>query len=412
MSKNKIRLIDLFAGCGGLADGFEQTGNFETIAAIDWEREPCNTLIGRLKAKWKIADAERKVLCYDIQKTNDLIEGWDSGSLFGKSEGLDKLVKEYGNVDVVIGGPPCQAYSLAGRIRDEHGMRNDYRNFLFESYLRIVGHYKPKIIVFENVPGILSAQPGGISIIDRIRAEFEHYGYVITPNLRENALLDLTCFSVPQKRKRVIIIALKKDSFDAPNELITEFYSGILEKWRNHEKKTVKDAIGDLPKFIPCPTVQHINGRKYSHLPTSSNILNHSPRFHSKRDIDIFKTLAHDIESKQYQYISIKALHKLYTEKTGKNSNIHKYYVLRWNEPSNTIPAHLFKDGLRHIHPESLQARTLTVREAARLQTFADDYVFTGSMTDQYKMIGNAVPPAFANTLGKAINELFTHIKH
>nr|WP_307838369.1 DNA cytosine methyltransferase [Bacillus sp. TH23] len=91
---------------------------------------------------------------------------------------------------------------------------------------------------------------------------------------------------------------------------------------------------------------------------------------------------------------------------TGKNSNVHKYHVLRWDKPSNTIPAHLYKDGLRHIHPDSTQARTITVREAARLQTFDDDYEFISSAGDNYKMIGNAVPPKFSEKLAEAIEVL------
>ena len=127
------------------------------------------------------------------------------------------------------------------------------------------------------------------------------------------------------------------------------------------------------------------------------------PRFSSKRDIDIFKLLTEDIESGRNEYVSTDALKQLYTKITGKTSNIHKYHVIRWDEPSNTIPAHLYKDGLRHIHPDTKQLRTITVREAARLQTFPDDYEFiTGTALD-YKMIGNAVPPLFAKLLADSI---------
>ena len=102
------------------------------------------------------------------------------------------------------------------------------------------------------------------------------------------------------------------------------------------------------------------------------------------------------------------ALKELYTQKTGKTSNVHKYHVIRWDEPSNLIPAHLYKDGLRHIHPDSLQRRSITVREAARLQTFDDDYIFDGSNVEVYKMIGNAVPPGFARKLAEAVSDLLT----
>ena len=135
-------------------------------------------------------------------------------------------------------------------------------------------------------------------------------------------------------------------------------------------------------------------------------IPNHIGRYNSKREIDIFRMLEKDIESGECQYTSIEALKRIYAQATGKESNIHKYYVLRWNEQSNTIPAHLYKDGLRHIHPDSEQARSITVREAARLQTFPDDYVFISGTAVDYKMIGNAVPPLFAKVLAESIYEL------
>ena len=116
--------------------------------------------------------------------------------------------------------------------------------------------------------------------------------------------------------------------------------------------------------------------------------------------------LGEDIASGRNEYVTTEALKALYTKMTGRKSNIHKYYVLRWNEPSNTIPAHLYKDGMRHIHPDPRQARSITVREAARLQTFADDFDFLGPMMAQYKMIGNAVPSDFAKVIAKGIHEL------
>ena len=133
---------------------------------------------------------------------------------------------------------------------------------------------------------------------------------------------------------------------------------------------------------------------------------NHIARWQSDRDINIFRMLAEDVESGRNQYVSIDSLKKLYTEMTGKTSNVHKYHVIRWDEPSNLIPAHLYKDGLRHIHPDSKQARSITVREAARLQTFPDDYIFYGSNVVTFKMIGNAVPPLFAKKVALALSEL------
>ena len=167
----------------------------------------------------------------------------------------------------------------------------------------------------------------------------------------------------------------------------------------------MRDAIGDLPKLFPTEEYR-INSKRYSHTFDSRDIPNHEPRWHSKRDQQVFSLLAADIENGENQYVSAEALKKLYTDITGHESNVHKYHVIRWDEQSNLIPAHLFKDGLRHIHPDSRQARSITVREAARLQGFPDDYAFVGTQADAYKMIGNAVPPLFSKALANAIFEL------
>ena len=127
-----INSIELFAGCGGLLDGFEQTGHYKMLGAVEWEKAPCINLVRRLQDKWHIKDAQKRVLRFDMQRTEELFYGWDDPE-YGKSiGGLDKLVGS-SNVDLVVGGPPCQAYSIAGRVRDEMGMKKDYRNYLFNS---------------------------------------------------------------------------------------------------------------------------------------------------------------------------------------------------------------------------------------------------------------------------------------
>jgi DNA (cytosine-5)-methyltransferase 1 len=186
---------------------------------------------------------------------------------------------------------------------------------------------------------------------------------------------------------------------------LENFYSSFRKKYKVTEQKTAKQALSGLPKFKPVSQIDFGNKKK-SHQPVSSKVLNHYPRFHSVRDIETFRLLAEDLESGENLYVSIDALKELYTQRTGKVSAVHKYFVLRPNEPSNTIPAHLYKDGLRHIHWDPKQARSLTVREAARLQTFDDDFEFLGSMGDQYKMIGNAVPPLFASYLATELEKL------
>lgn len=406
MDNKKINTIDLFAGCGGLMDGFEQSGHYHTVAAVEWEKAPCSNLAVRLKEKWKYSDAQDRVLRFDIQRTEELCSGWNDEE-YGVSGGLDPLIEAAGGIDVIIGGPPCQAYSIAGRVRDEHGMRDDYRNYLFESYLKVVSRYQPCAFVFENVPGILSAKPGDRPIIDIIKESFDQAGYQVLPDLRQ-AVIDFTEYGVPQNRKRMIILGLRKEYFgeDQCPGLVKAFYTDILPKYKAKRKQTVEDAIKDLPGLYPLQEEIKYQGRKLSHSLPEPFVQNHVARWQSRRDMGIFELLTKDIESGRNEYVSAQALKDLYTQKTGRTSNVHKYHVLRWDEPSNLIPAHLYKDGLRHIHPDSAQLRTITVREAARLQTFSDDYIFYGGNVDTYKMIGNAVPPLFSKQLAEAVYDL------
>lgn len=405
--KRKINTIELFAGCGGLLDGFEQSGHYDMLGAVEWEKMPCENLVRRLQDGWHMADADKKVLRFDIQRTDELFSGWDDPE-YGRSEGgLDALVGD-SQVELVVGGPPCQAYSIAGRVRDENGMKYDYRNYLFENYIKVVNHYRPKAFVFENVPGILSARPGDgeRNIIDVIQEQFSEAGYVLLNPLKD-AVIDMTEYGVPQNRKRIIILGLSRAVYgDRSEEMLNDFYTRYLPEFKVSRKRTVRDAISDLPKLYPLGHDQKVDGVRTAHSLPDPPVPNHIARWNSERDIKIFRLLEEDIESGRNEYTSAEALKKLYTETTGKVSNVHKYHVLRWDEPSNLIPAHLYKDGLRHIHPDSKQARSITIREAARLQTFPDDYIFYGSATDIFKMIGNAVPPLFAKCVAGAVYNL------
>ena len=395
----KINVIDLFSGCGGLTDGFLQTGKYNTLAAVDWELPTIQTLKSRLSLKWNYNLKLENIIHFDIQRTEELINGFND-PIYGKNKGLDTIIGDK-IVDLIVGGPPCQEYSIAGRVRDKNGMQDDYRNFLFESYVKMVDYYKPKAFVFENVEGIISARPGGVSIIKRVKQAFEHIGYEITDNLRENALFDTSYYNVPQKRKRVIIFGVKKNK--TSTNKIVKFYT-LMKNKANKEPLNSKVAFQNLPKIYPAK-----KSSKYSHVIKNNGTdypKNHEPRMHNERDIGIFKLLAKDISTGVEKYTSSRALIELYKEKTGKNSKFHKYHVIREDKPSNTIPAHLYKDGLRHIHPDPEQARSITVREAARLQTFDDDFEFFCSRGDQYKMIGNAVPPEFSKLIAQTIAEM------
>ncbi|AWM73385.1 DNA (cytosine-5-)-methyltransferase [Lactobacillus apis] len=401
----KLNSIELFAGAGGLLDGFEKTNFYNLIAAVEWMKPQVRTLVRRLETKYHIEDAKNKVLNFDIQRTDELLYGWKGDKDFGDGPGLVSLVGGK-KVDVISGGPPCQAYSVAGRIRDKNGMKDDYRNFLFEAYIRVINYFRPKIIVFENVEGILSAIPTGERIVDLIRDSFDKSGYEIISDLRKYALLDLTEYGVPQKRKRVIIIGIRRDVKEVNyQKLLRNFYENTLISEKVKAVSTVRDAISDLPPIYPLD-----EPKKHNAYDNSNDINGHSARFQNKRDQEIFYRLAKDIEKGEFKYDSSKKLIELYYEQTGNRTNIHKYHVLRWDEPSNTIPAHLKKDGLRHIHPDPNQKRSITVREAARLQTFDDDFEFQESQSANFEMIGNAVPPLFAEKLGKLIPILISDV--
>ena len=398
--KNKYNIIDLFSGCGGLLDGFMQSDLCNHVASVEWEKAPVETLRKRIKTKWGEENPTDSVIHFDIQRIDELLNGFDDVK-YGKSVGLKKIVGKR-KIDIIIGGPPCQAYSVAGRVSVDQKEKPDYRNYLFEYYLKIVECFQPKLFVFENVPGMLSAMPDGTPIIDLIKRDISTKGYEIVDDIRKYAILDASDFNVPQTRKRVILVGINKKYFGKqnPQEILVDFYTNIMPSFKG-EKISVGDAIGDLPPCFPL-----FSDKRPSHTKPECNITWHYSRFNSVRDVKIFQMLARDIESGENKYIDSEELKKIYNDATGANTKVHKYHVLRKNEPSTTILAHLHKDGLRFIHYDSKQARTITVREAARLQTFDDDFDFVGSQGDAYKMIGNAVPCKFALAIAKGVDVL------
>ena len=275
-------------------------------------------------------------------------------------------------------------------------MKNDYRNYLFESFVKIVNYFKPKFFVFENVPGLLSACPGDKPVKERIYEAFDKIGYEIRkPEELKKSVYCAEDFGVPQKRNRVIIIGVPKKS----KIKLDSFYKS-LDSHKVAEYKTVRDAIGKLPKLYPLETVEDSGRSKVSHKQVSGKQVDlHIPRYNGKRD----QTLFYEWLSKDMNSFSQEEKKKFYTKITGHTSNHIKYRNIEWDKPSPTIVAHLQKDGYMFIHPDIKQLRTITIREAALLQSFPLDYKFLGSNPYCFKMIGNAVPVLFAKSIANAM---------
>jgi DNA (cytosine-5)-methyltransferase 1 len=417
MSVNhKYNFIDLFAGCGGLSEGFLSSGHYNALAHIEWEKPMVDTLRNRLVAKWKHSsdDAKKRVIRFDVQKTEELLHGnWSDESVFlyGQDNsadvvktGLDGIVGD-AKVDMIIGGPPCQAYSLAGRAQDPHSMKLDYRNYLFESFVKIVDYYQPETFVFENVPGLLSACPGDTPVRIRIYEAFKRIGYdILPPDELKSAVYSSADFNTPQERNRVIIVGVKNTS----RYNLSDFYSALNCAKNSHQRKTVRDAIGDMPKFEPLDEPIKEGRSNKSHRLIGDNVIPlHEARYHNKRDIEVFREWL----SKNMNHFSQEEKLAYYTKVSGKQSNHIKYRSLEWDKPSPTIVSHLYKDGLMFIHPDIKQLRSITIREAALLQTFPLDFEFIGSNAYCFKMIGNAVPVEFAKGIANAMYSVMTKNK-
>ena len=410
---DKLTFIDLFAGCGGLSEGFMQSGKYKSLAHVEWELPMVSTLRNRLETRWGYSEIEAKdqVVHFDVQRTSELINGFNHcDDLDSYKNTNSKKVVDFGlrglvennKVDLIIGGPPCQAYSIAGRAQDPNSMKDDYRNYLFESFVKIVNEFKPQIFVFENVPGLLSACPGNILVSKRIFESFKNIGYrILSPDNLKSAVLDTSEYGVPQKRKRLIIVGISENS----SIDLESIYTGLKLIRTPDKLLNVKNAIESLPPLLPLKKQAKFIGRNQSHIQIEGEkILNHVPRFHNSRDIEIFKHwLSNKMNSKSNDEKIL-----FYNNTLNKQSNHNKYRNLEWDKPSPTIVAHLYKDGLMFIHPDIKQLRSITVREAALLQSFPIDYEFVGSNNMCFKMVGNAVPPIFAAKISNVIHSILT----
>lgn len=397
---SKLTFIDLFAGCGGFSEGFYKE-DFKSLVHVDFDEAACLTIKERMKYyKYSQDEIENSVICGDLTKEEINTQ-------------IDNVIKK-SKVDVLVGGPPCQSFSSVGRAQDPNSMYDDPRNYLFLNYIKILEKNMPKVFVFENVSGLLSAKPNGEFIFPKIIAEMsKHYDVC---DDKETILLNSVHYGVPQVRKRVIIIGVRKDlSFKAKdiyNNIIKTHYSPEMETKGDTEgfKKyvTVKQAISDLPKLFPGEGQNELNFKPLkfnSYLEkircsTFDKLHNHEARKHNADD----RKRYHLLSKNEWQ---LKHLAKVRPELVHHDPKHfgNRYTVQKYNSPGNTVVAHLYKDGNLFIHPDHTQERTFTVREAARIQSFPDDFIFKGSRTNQFKQVGNAVPPLMAQQIAIAIKK-------
>lgn len=366
-----MKAIDLFAGCGGLSLGFLQAG-FSIDCAVEYDAAIANT--------YQQNHPEVKVLVDDIKNI-------DTAGIF-----------KFGDAEVIIGGPPCQGFSMAGaRIRQ--GFIDDPRNYLFKHYFNVVRTVKPKVFVMENVKGMQNMQGGKIfnEILDIFSDPDMNDG---VPYSIYHKVIKAVDFGVPQKRERLIIIGTTIPGilFDW---LWNETYSEITEDFSAYfTPVTVRDAIGNLPPvtedgIIDNPAPENDYQR---YLSCSKNSLtNHAQTHHSKKAVERMQK----IDNGQNFSTLDEEINSVHSGSYGR---------LFWDEPATTITTRFDTPaGGRFIHP--VENRTLSPREAARIQSFPDEFVFYGARREISRQIGNAVPPKVSYFLARFVMKILEQEK-
>jgi len=404
-----IRYIDLFAGAGGLSEGFYKQG-FKPVAHVEYDKAACFTLKTRIAYYYlKASDKEetyysylsgklpRKELYNAIPK--ELLDtvinaeiGKNNPEIFNQIDSILGTEK----ADIIIGGPPCQAYSVVGRAPLKH-KKDDKRTKLYIHYGRFLKRYQPKIFVFENVPGLLTSADG--QYFKNLKKYYKRLGYEL-----DAKLLNAYDYGVVQNRKRVIIIGWQKNlelSYpDIQPEKIKFFRDKIFEdlpKVKPGETNRVQDYIKMANNYLKQNAIR--NGHDF--------VTQHITRPHNSKDIEIYKLAINELEN------GTRLKNNLIPEKLRTQKNI-KDFLDRFkvvDKEPHTMIAHIAKDGHHFIHPDKNQLRSISVREAARIQSFPDNYYFEGIKENQprtaaFRQIGNAVPPLMAEKIAIAIKNL------
>lgn len=416
------KYLDLFAGAGGLSEGFIRAG-YEPVAHVEMDAAACYTLKTRSAYHWlrkhgdlslytrylygEISRAEfygqipervlSSVLNYEISKETLPPIFKDIDTLLGDEK-----------LDLIVGGPPCQAYSIVGRSRSGNGMVGDKRNYLYKLYAEFLKKYQPEYFVFENVLGLLSAKDeDGTLHFDNMQALFKKCGY--TTDFRQ---LNASDYGVLQNRKRIILIGYRGDK--------TDFYPEIPVISRKYK---VRELFRDLPAIkagegviTPVETAHYAQKYLYNSKIKEYDkepVTFHQARPHTERDLEIYRKVVRKWNRSKTRVAYTDLPKRLRTHKNMK-SFLDRFKVVAGNLPyAQTVVAHISRDGHYFIHPDIKQNRSLTPREAARIQTFPDNYYFesvTGkpSRTLAYRQIGNAVPVCLSYSIADALMDRFT----
>lgn len=423
MAKSTYTFIDLFAGAGGLSEGFIRAG-FTPVAHIEMNRDACNTL--KTRASFHYLEKEGKLSAYEdyLKNKKENTDGsvlWDqvpkhvTDSVICAAIGEDTVNKIFSEVDairgskcidLIVGGPPCQAYSVAGRARMGKDVENDPRNELYKYYVRFIEKYNPKMFVFENVLGIITAKRG--EPFADLRRLVDELGYDMDCKVQVASQ-----HGVLQNRQRVIIVGWKRTEFGKYK------YPDIPVEEMPY--KVLPDLFADLPDRKAgegrlCEPIQYV--KPLAEMPylnesgirgTMNFTTQHVARPTNDNDRKIYKMAVDMWLDKRLRLNYAKLPHELQKHK-NKETFLNRFSVVDPDGCCHTVVAHIAMDGHYYIYPTRNptidNVRSITVREAARLQSFPDDYFFEGSRTAALKQIGNAVPVVLAYKIAKKIKEM------
>lgn len=414
----QLNYLDLFAGAGGLSEGFIRAG-FNPIAHVEMDPAACFTLRTRMAYHWlKDQGKEEQYVeylngCISRSKLYEQVPEAIIKSVINAEISketlpnifcqIDRLLKGQ-KLDLIIGGPPCQAYSVVGRARSPDKMQGDKRNYLYVFYAEFLKQYKPKYFVFENVNGLLSAKDeDDNSYLKQMRDLFRKRDYET-----EFDTLAANDYGVPQNRKRTILVGKKGKS--------TDFYPNP-DKCKSDV--LVREIFSDLPSLAagegeaaPCALSSYDKSWLYDMGIRDDNfpVTWHQARPHRKEDLEIYR-IAVDLWNKKKVRLNYNTLPERLKTHRNRKSFLDRFKVVAGDlEFSHTVVSHIAKDGHYYIHPDIEQNRSLTPREAARLQTFPDDYYFESRngvpcRTPVFCQIGNAVPVLLAEKFAEKLKE-------